>query len=157
MNLKQAAQKVGISEGLLVLWIAVGKFKPSVELSSTSKGLTGRAKQAFESFASGPNEEALGWNRFALTDEDIVRLGEMVEKTSEKKAKTESAHVRGTDYSVAEVAALWNVGVDKVRELFENEPDVIKLKNPAKRGKRAYTTLRIPESVESRIRRKLSS
>jgi hypothetical protein len=157
LNLKQAAEQVGIGEGLLILWIAVGKFKPSIELNSTSKGLTGKAKQAFDSFAGGPNEQALGWNRFSLTDKDIERLRKMVEATAEPKAKTGPAHVKGTDYSVAEVAALWNVGVDKIREVFENEPDVIKLKNPAKRGKRAYTTLRIPESVESRIRRKLSS
>jgi hypothetical protein len=155
-NIKQAAVKVGISEGLLILWIATGRFKPSIELSATSKGLTGNAKQAFESHTGGPDEQALGWNRFALTDEDVARLGTIVERTAEKKGKTESAHVKGTHYSVQELAALWCLGVDKIRELFENEPDVIKLKNPPKKGKRAYVTLRIPEQVAARVQRRNS-
>lgn len=153
-SIKQAAAKVGVSEGLLILWIAVGKFKPSIELNSTSRGLTGKAKQAFESFSGGPNEQALGWNRFSLSDEDIVRLSKMVEATAEPKAKVQASHQPGGMYSVQEIAALWGIGVDKARELFENEPDVVKLKTPAKKGKRAYTTLRIPEKVEERLRRR---
>jgi|ERR1700735_739995 hypothetical protein len=155
-NLKQAASKVGISEGLLILWIATGKVRPSVELSATGKGLNGNARKAFESFAGGPDEPGLGWNRFALTEEDVAQLGTMVEQTADKKTKAESAHVKGAHYSVQELAALWCLGVDKIRELFENEPDVIKLKNPPKKGKRAYVTLRIPESVAARVQRRNS-
>ncbi len=155
-SVKQAAGKVGISEGLLVLWISTGKFKPSVEASDTSAGLTGIAKLAWESYAGGPNEHALGWNRFMLTDGDVERLRGMVEQTSDTKAKAESSHVKGAHYSVKELASLWGLGVDTVRGLFEDEPDVIKLKNPAKRGKRAYTTLRIPEKVADRVQRRLS-
>ena len=33
LNLKQAAGKVGISEGLLILWVSTGKFTPSIESS----------------------------------------------------------------------------------------------------------------------------
>ena len=155
-NLKQAAAKVGISEGLLILWIATGKVKPSVELSATSKGLTGNARRAFESFAGGPDEQVFGWNRFALTEEDVARLGTMVEQTADKKTKAESAHVKGSHYSVQELAALWGLGVDKIRELFESEPDVIKLRNPPKKGKRTYVTLRIPESAAARVQRRNS-
>jgi hypothetical protein len=155
-NLKQAASKVGISEGLLILWIATGKVKPSVELSATSKGLTGNAKQAFESYAGGPSEQALGWNRFVLTDEDVERLCEMVERTAVKKSQTESAHVPGSHYSVQELAALWGLGVDKIRELFANEAGVIKIQKPAKKGKQSYTTLRIPEAVAARVQKRMS-
>ena len=154
-NIKKAAAKVGISEGLLILWISTGKFKPSVELSMKSTDFTGVTKRAFEAYV-GPGEEALGWNRFLLTDEDMGRLSEMVEQTAERKVKTESAHVKGSHFTVQELAALWGLGVDKIRELFENEPDVIKLRNPPRKGKRAYVTLRIPEAVAARVQRRNS-
>lgn len=154
-TIKQAAAKVGLSEGLLILWVATGKFRPSVELSTPNDGLTGTAKRALEAFA-GSDGEAFGWNRFQLTDEDVQKLGSMVEQTSQRKAKAESAHVRGSHYSVRELATLWGLGVDKIRELFENEPDVIKIQRPPKKGKRRYTTLRIPETVAARVQRRNS-
>jgi hypothetical protein len=155
-NLKQAAAKVGITEGLLVLWIATGKFKPSVEASDTSAGLSGIAKLAWESYAGGPNEHALGWNRFALTDADLQRLRAMVEETAERAIKTGSTHVAGTHYTVQELAVLWGFGVDKIRELFADEPGVIKIQNPAKKGKRGYTSLRIPEPIAEKVSRRLA-
>jgi hypothetical protein len=155
-SVKQAAAKVGISEGLLVLWISTGKFKPSVEASDTSAGLTGVAKLAWESYAGGPDEHALGWNRFALTDTDVDRLRVMVEATAERAIKTGSTHVAGTHYTVRELSVLWGLSVDTVRALFEDEPGVIKLKNPAKKGKRTYTSLRIPETVADKVSRRLA-
>jgi hypothetical protein len=59
-------------------------------------------------------------------------------------------------YSVAEVADRWQLSADVVRELFRNEPGVLKLERPAGRFKRCYTTLRIPESVLSRVHNRLS-
>jgi hypothetical protein len=124
-------------------------------LSLTSTHLTGAAKRALEAYA-GPDEEAFGWSRFSLTAEDVEGLRELVEQTAEKKSKTEVSHVKGSHYSVQALASLWGLGVDKIRELFENEPDVIKLKSPPKKGKRQYTTLRIPESVALRVQRRNS-
>lgn len=39
-------------------------------------------------------------------------------------------------YAVAEIAEMWNLSVDKVRELFENEPGVLVIgeRSPATRG-----------------------
>jgi len=60
-------------------------------------------------------------------------------------------------YTVAEVAAMWNLSPDKVRRLFENEPGVVVLGDEAPhRGKRRYRTLLIPESVVERVHRRLS-
>ena len=154
-NIKQAAAKVGITEGLLILWISTGRFKPSVETKDTSAGLSGIAKQAWESYSGGPDEHAFGWNRFTLTDADLKRLRAMVEETAERAMKTGSTHTPGTNYTVQELAVLWGFGVDKIRELFEDEPGVIKLKNPATKGKRGYTSLRIPEGVADRVSRRL--
>ena len=59
-------------------------------------------------------------------------------------------------YKVAEVAELWRVSRDTVRRLFENEPGVLVLGELRPRNKRRYITIRIPESVLARVRRKLS-
>ena len=58
-------------------------------------------------------------------------------------------------YTVAEIAALWNLSPDAVRKMFEHEPGVLVLGDPASSHKRRYTTLRIPESVGRRVYRRL--
>ena len=62
------------------------------------------------------------------------------------------------DYTVAQLAAEWGFSTDKIRELFRNEPGVLKLKddNAAKKRKRSYVTLRIPPEVAQRVKRRLS-
>jgi hypothetical protein len=59
-------------------------------------------------------------------------------------------------YAVAEIASMWNLSTDKVRDLFEEEPGVLLIgrRNPRKRR---YVTLRIPESVVERVHSRLSS
>ena len=59
-------------------------------------------------------------------------------------------------YTVAEIAEMWNLSRDTVRRLFCNEPGVPKLDNRARRTKRRYRTLRIPQSVLERVHRRLS-
>jgi hypothetical protein len=60
-------------------------------------------------------------------------------------------------YSVGELARRWNLSLDTIRRLFEDEPGVLVLgESSGKRGKRRYTTLRIPESVAARVHRRLS-
>lgn len=156
-TMKQSAHQVGITEGLLILWISTGRFKPSgvASLKSTDFAKDSVAARALESY-TGKGEEALGWNRFWFTDADIIRLRNMVERTAVAQTKVESTHIKGTNYTVAQVAKMWNVNAVTVRRKFADEPDVVKLKNPAKRGKRAYTTLLIPEDVEQRVRKELA-
>ena len=67
-----------------------------------------------------------------------------------------SAHTE-RHYAVAEIAEMWNLSADKVRELFENEPGVLVLGDRRPRYKRRYVTLRIPHSVLERVHRRLSS
>jgi hypothetical protein len=58
-------------------------------------------------------------------------------------------------YAVAEIAEMWNLSTDKVRELFEDEPGVLVIarRNP---HKRRYVTLRIPKSVVERVHFRLT-
>jgi hypothetical protein len=60
-------------------------------------------------------------------------------------------------YSASELAALWNLSLDTIRRIFENEPGVLVLgEDRPKRNRRRSTTLRIPESVAARVHRRPS-
>ncbi len=50
-------------------------------------------------------------------------------------------------YTAKEIAGLWRLSEDTVRGLFRDYPGVLKIAQPARRFKRAYCSLRIPESV----------
>jgi hypothetical protein len=67
-----------------------------------------------------------------------------------------SVHIE-RHYAVTEIAEMWNLSPDKVRELFENEPGVLVLGEQNQRHKRRYVTLRIPQTVLERVHRRLSS
>ena len=57
-------------------------------------------------------------------------------------------------FTVAEIAAMWKLSEDMVRRLFEKEPGVLVIET-ARRYKRRYRTLRVPESVVQRVHRKM--
>jgi hypothetical protein len=67
-----------------------------------------------------------------------------------------SVHIE-RHYAVTEIADMWNLSADKVRELFENEAGVLVIGDRSPRRKRRYITLRIPQSVLERVHRRLSS
>ena len=58
----------------------------------------------------------------------------------------------------AEVAKMWAISVDTVRDLFRNEPGVLLFGNDVSKPgrKRAYVSMRIPESVLMRVHLRLS-
>ena len=58
-------------------------------------------------------------------------------------------------YTAGEVAELWKFDVETVRRIFDNEPGVVVLQAPAKKGKRPYKTIRIPQTVLDRVHRRL--
>jgi len=60
-------------------------------------------------------------------------------------------------YAVAEIASLWNLSDDAVRNIFEKEPGVLVIGDQRSNGrKRRYVTLRIPQDVLERVHRRLS-
>ena len=54
-------------------------------------------------------------------------------------------------YTIPEIAKLWQLSDDKVRQIFRDLPGVVKLGKPERRHKRGYITLRIPESVVLKV------
>jgi hypothetical protein len=59
-------------------------------------------------------------------------------------------------YAPADLAKAWGVDVETIRNLFREEPGVVKIGEKAPRHKRSYLTLRIPESVAVRVHKRLS-
>jgi len=62
-----------------------------------------------------------------------------------------------SDYTVAQLAAEWNLSTDKIRSMFRYEPGVVKLsdKKAGAKRKRVYVTLRIPVEVAQRVKQRL--
>ena len=62
-------------------------------------------------------------------------------------------------YAPAEIAQKWGLSDTKVRRLFQDEPDVLRIGEPSRRLgrklKRRYYTLRIPESVAERVYKRM--
>jgi hypothetical protein len=54
-------------------------------------------------------------------------------------------------YTAQELAAAWKLSDDTIRALFLDEPGVIVIQAPKKRGTRVYRTVRVPESVARRV------
>ena len=71
-------------------------------------------------------------------------------------AEHESVAPAERHYAVIEVAEMWHLSTDKVREIFEREPGVLVIGDPNPRRKRRYRTLRIPQSVITRVHTRLS-
>ena len=71
-------------------------------------------------------------------------------------AEQESVVPAERHYAVIEVAEMWHLSPDKVREIFEREPGVLVIGDPHPRHKRRYRTLRIPQSVITRVHTRLS-
>ena len=72
-------------------------------------------------------------------------------------AQQENAALVERHYAVIEVAELWNLSPDKVREIFEHEPGVLVIGDRNPRHKRRYLTLRIPQTVLLRVHNRLAA
>lgn len=59
-------------------------------------------------------------------------------------------------YAVTEIAEMWNLSTDKIRDLFAGEPGVLVIGERNSRHKRRYVTLRIPQSVVQRVHARLA-
>lgn len=59
--------------------------------------------------------------------------------------------------SPAQLAERWALSSDTIRDLFKNEVGVIVIDRPETLHKRAYSTIRIPRSISSRVHCRLQS
>lgn len=70
--------------------------------------------------------------------------------------RSESRAILERHFSVQTLAEIWGMSADTVRQLFEDEPGVIRLGDRTSGRRRRYVTLRIPESVADRVHKRLS-
>jgi hypothetical protein len=73
-----------------------------------------------------------------------------------RKPADHNAPVVEKHFSPAELATAWGVDPETIRNMFRSEPGVLKIGEKNPKHKRAYLTLRIPESVAVRVHRRLS-
>jgi hypothetical protein len=59
-------------------------------------------------------------------------------------------------YAPADLTKVWGVDVETIRNLFREEPGVVKIGDKNPRHGRQYLTLRISESVAVRVHKRLS-
>ena len=59
-------------------------------------------------------------------------------------------------FSPKELAELWGLDQSTVRRIFRDEPGVLRIPHLGRRGKRDYTSLRIPDSVAARVHERRS-
>ena len=74
---------------------------------------------------------------------------------SRNKAKT-TPEVTEKHYTVSEVARLWGISTDMVRDIFRKEAGVLNFRRPGTRTKRSYSTIRVPHSVLVRVKESVS-
>jgi hypothetical protein len=89
----------------------------------------------------------------AVLDHDLF----LSDRSPRNAAHLESDIARERHYSIQEVAEIWGLCENSVRELFRNEPGVLRIERPKSRYKRGYVTVRIPLSVLQRVHRRMSS
>jgi hypothetical protein len=69
----------------------------------------------------------------------------------------EQSHIMAEKhYEPSELAELWGVSAETIRNIFRNEPGVLRIGEPSGK-KRKYILLRVPESVAERVHRRLSA
>jgi hypothetical protein len=61
------------------------------------------------------------------------------------------------NFTVAQVASLWELSRDTIQRMFEDEPGVITLGSKNPRGKRKRVTIRIPRAVMNRVKKRRSN
>jgi hypothetical protein len=64
-------------------------------------------------------------------------------------------------YAPDELAELWGVSAETIRNVFREEPGVLRFSQPKQawlsRRRRKYVSMRIPKSVAERVHKKLSA
>ena len=152
-NIQQAADKAGISTGLLHLWVSTGKVKPSLNMMVNPDAVQDSvARKAAKQWAR--RDETSNW---IFSDDDVARIRSIAKRTALKRNQVESQHVAGTAYTPQELAALWGLSVDKIIQIFEHEKDVMVMGHAGNSRRRPYRTLRIPEKVADRVQRRISN
>ena len=134
----------GISEALLSLWLETERFMPSVQLQIP---LPDQSHPLYNVLVRDHGH--VFKKHYVFSQGDITRLQNLVDSGR----AFEKEHVKGTNWTIAELARAWNFSTDTIRDWFESEPGILVLERPKTRKKRGYKTFTIPEEVADRVKR----
>ncbi len=128
----EAAELADIKPAQLKLWCETGKFTPSTVATRSVWDVEEKS--------------------FYFNEADIQRLIEFAASQQKRKPSKENRFVDDgtqTDFTVAQIASMWQLSTDTIQRLFEDEPGVVALGDKNPRGKRRRVTLRIPRPLWS--------
>ena len=94
---------------------------------------------------------------YLFSDADVVRLKALAFVPNQKNGGQFVDDGRQSDFTVAQIASMWQLSTDTIQRLFEDEPGVVVLGNKESRSKRKRITLRIPREVMQRVKLRRSN
>ncbi len=135
LTLQQAADLAGVKVAQIRVRIAMGELTPTVlGTSITTRETT-----------------------YLFSEADVVRLKTLTFVPDQKNEGQFVDDGRRSDFTVAQIASMWQLSTDTIQRLFEDEPGVVVLGNKNPRGKRKRVTLRIPRAVMERVKKNRSN
>jgi hypothetical protein len=72
-------------------------------------------------------------------------------RVSEAGGEAASNLFGGRIYTPKQLGEIWQLSENSIRRLFQDEPGVFTLGDSNPRGRRGYTTLRIPSSIALKV------
>ena len=136
LTLQQAADLAGLKVAQIRVRIAMGELTPTaLGTSVTTRETT-----------------------YLFSDVDVVRLKTLTFAPRQKSSNEPFVDDgKQSDFTVAQIASMWQLSTDTIQRLFHDEPGVVTLGHKNPRGKRKRITLRIPRVVMERVKKRRSN
>jgi hypothetical protein len=93
----------------------------------------------------------------ALNIHEVAALPAFNESLVNTVEGRRAMQVEERHFSPKELGKLWNMSHDSIIRLFRDEPGVLRLCPPHRRGVRRRVTYRIPESVAAKVHERCSN
>ncbi len=140
LTLQDMAEIVGVPVAQLRLWLEAGKITATSTVKNTQVMMGSKTDYFFE-------------------EKDIQPIRAFAKRAAPKKQEPNQFVDDGEqeNFTVAQIASLWQLSTDTIQRMFQDEPGVLPLGDRNPRGKRKRITLRIPRAVMERVKRKRSN
>jgi hypothetical protein len=136
LTLQQAADLAGVKVAQIRVRIAMGELTPEALGTSVTTGET----------------------TYRFSEADVVRLKTLTFGPRPKNGDQPFVDDgKQSDFTVAQIASLWQLSTDTIQRLFQDEQGVVALGDKNPRGKRKRVTLRIPRAVMERVKKRRSN
>jgi hypothetical protein len=134
----EAADKLGVPPDWVRMWMRDSK--------TTSAHLSDVDLKKMSEFATNQRKKI-----------DSLRAKTRKSKTTFSPKDSNFDDGKQENFTVAQIASLWQLSRDTIQRLFQDEPGVVTLGDKNPRGKRRRVTLRIPRVVMDRVKKRRSN